>query len=129
MKSDLIVYDDERGWYAKSLPYGSNVGAPPIKPENINAWKQSNVGKVNKYFESKFNELLKELNELRDEYEYTKLIYSAKYNFEPIVGESYYLYKNDNEYFLSLISPNEWKINVEFIGEFQLDTKNKWVKI
>ena len=30
------------------LPYGSNVGAPSIKVDNIESWKNSKVIKVNK---------------------------------------------------------------------------------
>lgn len=128
-KPDLVVWDENKGWYAKSLPYASNVGAPPIKPENINLWKISNVDKANKYFSTKFNELVEELNKLKEEYEWTELIYRAKYNFEPVIGNSYFLYKDNEVYFLSLISAKEWNSKYEYIGEFKFDSKNTWIKI
>jgi hypothetical protein len=60
-----------------------------------------------------------------EEYEWNELVYSAKFSFEPIIGESYHLYKNDDgSHFLSLISPNEWK--KEFIGTFRLTSNRKW---
>lgn len=113
---------------AKLLPYGSNIGAPSIKIENIDGWKQYNASKVNKVFQSKYEELKNEYLKFIEEYEWNSLIYSAQYNFEPVVGETYHLYKrNNDEYFLSMISPEDWKR--EFIGSFRLDTKNKWNKI
>ena len=113
---------------AKLLPYGSNIGAPSIKIENIDGWKQYNASKVNKVFQSKYEELKNEYLKFIEEYEWNSLIYSAQYNFEPVVGETYHLYKrNNDEYFLSIISPKDWKR--EFIGSFRLDTKNKWNKI
>lgn len=110
------------------LPYGSNIGAPSIKIENIDGWKQYNASKVNKVFQSKYEELKNEYLKFIEEYEWNSLIYSAQYNFEPVVGEVYHLYKRDtDEYFLSIISPEDWER--EFIGSFRLDTKNKWNKI
>jgi hypothetical protein len=113
---------------AKLLSYGSNIGAPSIKIENIDGWKQYNALKVNKVFQSKYEELKNEYLKFIEEYEWNSLIYSAQYNFEPVVGETYHLYKrNNDEYFLSIISPEDWER--EFIGSFRLDTKNKWNKI
>jgi len=36
------------------LPYASNVGAPAIRIENIQSWKETRVQNVNKQFEDKF---------------------------------------------------------------------------
>lgn len=109
------------------LPYGSNIGAPSIKIDNIDGWKKSNVFKVNKELNTRFEELKNEYLKLIEEYEWNQLVYSAHYNFEPIIGEIYYLYRNQNKIFLSLIKPEEW--NLECLGCFKLDSNNKWVKL
>lgn len=110
------------------LPYGSNIGAPSIKVDNIDGWKRSNAQKVNKELSAKFEELKIEYKKLLEDYELNQLIYSAHYNFEPLIGEIYYLYYNKNRnIFLSIIKPEEW--NLECIGGFKLDSKNKWIKI
>ena len=109
------------------LPYGSNIGAPSIKIDGIDGWKKSNVFKVNKELNTRFDELKNEYQKLVEEYEWNQLVYSAHYNFEPIIGETYYLYRNNNKIFLSLIKPNEW--GLEFLGGFKLDSNNKWNKI
>lgn len=110
------------------LPYGSNLSAPSIKIENIDGWKSSKAYKVNKQFQTKYEELKEEYQKLLDEFKWNEVIYSAKYNFEPIIGQTYHLYYNKNmEMFLSLINPNEW--NLEHIGSFKMDSDNKWIKL
>jgi len=110
------------------LPYGSNVGAPAIKVENINSWKSTNVHKVNKIYQDKFKELQDEYNEMMEEFFWNDLIYSSEFNFEPVVGETYHLYKkNDGKFFLSLIEPSQWKL--KFVGSFKFNNENNWIKI
>lgn len=110
------------------LPYGSNVGAPAIKVENINSWKSTNVHKVNKIYQDKFKELQDEYNEMMEEFFWNDLIYSSEFNFKPVVGETYHLYKkNDGKFFLSLIEPSQWKL--KFVGSFKFNNENKWIKI
>lgn len=109
------------------LPYGSNIGAPSIKIDNVDGWKKSNVFKVNKELNTRFEELKNQYQKLIEEYEWNQLVYSAHYNFEPIIGEVYYLYSNQTKIFLSIIKPEEW--NLECLGSFKLDSNNKWVKI
>jgi hypothetical protein len=110
------------------LSYGSNIGAPAIQIENVDAWKQSNALKVNKQFQKKFEELKENYQKLIEEFKLNDLVYSAKYNFEPVIGEVYHLYYNKSGgIFLSLITPSEW--NYEFIGSFKLDSNYKWNKI
>ncbi len=126
---DNIAWDDqEERWVANILPYASNIGAPVIKPENIDSWRKRGVTKVNHHLETKFLELKDKYSKLVEEFKWNDLVYNAKFNFEPIIGETYYLYTGSNEEnFLSLISPNEW--DKECLGSFYLDTEQKWVKI
>ena len=39
------------------LPYGSNVGAPAIKPTNISSWKEEKLISTNHYFKTRFDEI------------------------------------------------------------------------
>jgi hypothetical protein len=128
-KPDIVVWDENRGYYAKELTYGSNLSAPSIKLENVNGWRRREVSIVNRQFESKYNELIEQYKKLLDEYETNQLIYEkVQYNFIPIIGELYFLYKrSDGSLFLSLIEPTQFKH--EFMGTFKLDTNNKWNKI
>ncbi len=127
-KPDIVVWDEERGWYASKLSYGSNVGAPAIRPDDVDGWKLTNVKRANDYFKTRFDDLKKEYEKLIDEYRWSELVYTAKYNFEPVIGKSYYLYNDDSGAFLSLISPDEWNTKSEFIGTFRMDAQHKWEK-
>lgn len=110
------------------LPYGSNVGAPAIKVEDINSWKINKVHKLNKNYEDKFKELQEEYNVMMEEFFWNDLIYSSQFSFEPVVGETYHLYKNkDDKFFLSLIEPNNWKRKC--LGSFKFNNENKFIKI
>ena len=109
------------------LPYGSNVGAPAIKVDDISNWKVTRVNKVNKNFEDKFKELQDEYNDMMEEFFWNELIYSSDFNFEPVVGEVYHLYQKNYKFFLSLIAPHEW--DMKFIGSFKLNSENIWIKI
>lgn len=110
------------------LPYGSNVGAPAIRIENIQGWKNTRVEKVNKHFEDRFVELKKEYDKLVEEYKWNDLVYNARFTFEPVIGNVYHLYYSENRnVFLSLVEPHEWK--KEYIGSFKYNHDNKWVKI
>ena len=110
------------------LPYGSNVGAPAIKPNDVGVWRSEKITKTNQYFEAKFNDIKEDYQKLIENYEWNKLVYSSDFKFEPEKGKIYFLYqKEDETLFLSLIEPYMWdKI---FIGAFKLDSDNKWIKL
>ena len=126
-KPDNVVYSDEIGYYSKLLPYATNVGAPVIRVDDVASWKGRGINSVNKELENKFTELKMQYQSLMEEYEWNQLVYNAKFSFEPIIGEVYHLYRDQNGAdFLSLIPPNEW--NKEHIGSFRLNSDKKWVK-
>jgi hypothetical protein len=127
-KPDLVVWDEERGYYSKELTYGSNVGAPAIKMEDVGGWKQIQANVANKQFKAKYEELKEEFRKLIDEVNWNEIVYSSKYSFLPVMNEVYHLYINKDETtFLSLISPTEW--NQKYIGSFKLDSTQKWIKV
>jgi len=125
-RPDNVVYSDEEGFNASILPYATNVGAPAIRMDDVVSWKSRGISNVNKEFESKFNELKKQYQNLMEEYEWNELVYNSKFSFEPVVGEIYHLYRDATGVnFLSLIGPHEW--NKEHIGTFKLNSDKKWI--
>ncbi len=125
---DLVVWDKEKGYYARELTYGSNLGAPAIDLGEVSTWKQNKVKEVNDQLKAKYEELKAEAEKLINEYNWNELIYSkAQYNFQPTVGKVYHLYiREDESMFLSLIEPNNWK--QKYIASFKLDSNSKWIK-
>ena len=127
-KPDNVVYSDDKGYYAQVLPYASNVGAPVIRVNDVASWKVNGINRVNKDLASKFQDLKEEYNKLMKEFQWNELVYNARFSFEPVVGEVYHLYRNNQgKEFLSIISPNEWK--QEYIGTTMLNSDRKWVLI
>jgi hypothetical protein len=125
-RPDNIVYSEEQGYNASLLPYATSVGAPAIKIDDLVSWKSRGISTVNKEFESKFNELKIQYQNLMIEFEWNELVYAARFSFEPVIGEIYHLYRGDDGInFLSLISPQEW--NKEHIGTFKLNSDKKWI--
>ncbi len=125
-KPDQVVYNEEEEHYDAALkPYATSVGAPVITTQDTIAWKNTNIHKVNKQVKAKYDEFKAEYDALMKQFEYNNLVYNARFNFEPIVGEEYHLYKNKKEEsFLSIISPSE--CNFEHLGSFRLNTDKMW---
>lgn len=127
-KPDNIVYVDEIGYNANVLPYGTSVGAPVIRVDDIVSWKSRGITNVNKEFANKFDELKLQYENLIQEFEWNELVYSSKFSFEPVVGEIYHLYRDAaGVLFLSLIAPNEWR--KEHVGTFKLNSDKKWIHL
>ncbi|OIQ23155.1 DUF2452 domain-containing protein [Lacinutrix sp. MedPE-SW] len=127
-KPDNIVFNEETQQYDASLkPYATNVGAPAITATENITWKNKNILKANKQIEAKYLELQAEYKKMMQELEYNNLVYNAKFNFEPIIGNTYHLYRDKKKQpFLSIIPPNE--CNFDFIGSFYLNSELIWKK-
>lgn len=128
-KPDQVVFDEKNEKYDASLkPYATNLGAPAIQTGDTTAWKNTNIDKVNKHMRAKYVELKAEFDALMSSFEYNQLVYAANFSFEPIVGETYHLYKKkSDETFLSLIAPTECRF--EHLGSFRLSADKLWEKI
>ena len=127
-KPDIVVWDIKKGYYAKNLPYPTDLGAPVIQVDDVKGWRQREVVNVNHVFESKLNEIKEEYEKLLIEYDLNQFIYTkVNYSFVPVIGQFYHIYKRDDQsYFLSLIEPNMWK--KEYVFTVLLNSSNKWVK-
>ena len=127
-KSDNIVWDETQEKYiAKLLPYASQVNSPLIEVPNVDAFKKKGVDKVSKQFNAELVDLKKKITQFVKEASDTQKVYSAKFKFEPLVGEVYFLYFGKKENYLSLIPPENWK--KEFIGAFRLNSEYKWEQV
>lgn len=128
-KPDHIVFDEESQTYnGKLLPYSSSVSAPKITPPDVTSWKNTNIVSANNQFKAKYESIQEEYKRMMQEFEYNNLVYNAKFNFEPIVGKVYHLYRSkDQSTFLSLILPHE--CNFEHLGTFKLGPDKTWEKL
>lgn len=125
-KPDQIVYDEVNENYDAYLKqYPTSVGSQPFEIVLVD---KTDTIKAEKYFNSRIVEIKEEYVRLMKEYENTKLVYESEYSFQPIVGETYYVYRSKNKKnFLSIIRPSEWK--KECLGGFKLLNNGTWEKI
>ncbi|WP_062053382.1 DUF2452 domain-containing protein [Aquimarina longa] len=128
-KPDHIVFNSETLKYDAALkPYATSLGAPVISTTDTTAWKNRSVNTINHKIQTKYLELKAEYEKMIEEFEYNKLVLSAKITFEPIIGEVYHLYKRDtNENFLSIIAPDQCSFNS--LGSFYLNADQTWKKV
>ena len=82
------------------------------------------VDKVSKLFQAELFDLQSKIKTFVTTVSDTELIYNSEIKFEPIVGETYYLYEGENKNFLSLIEPSQW--NKKYLGAFRLNGDYKW---
>lgn len=127
-KPDQVVFNEDTKKYDAALkPYATNVGAPAIRVTNNSAWKDRNVHKANQKIQAKYLELKAEYDKMMEELKYNNMIYGARFNFEPTVGETYHLYRDKNQKpFLSIIAPDH--CNFDFLGSFLLNSEQIWKK-
>lgn len=127
-KPDQVVYNSDTKRYDAALkPYATDVAAPVITTTDSLAWKNRNIDKVNKHIQAKYNELKSSYEAMMTQFEYNNLIYGAHFNFEPVVGQVYHLYRRaDHTTFLSIIAPEE--CNFKHVGSFYLDADGLWHK-
>lgn len=109
--------------------YPTELGAPKFEPTDVSLFNQEKLSNLKNHFTSKFNDLTNQWKQLLEEVQINEMIYSSKYNFQPTVGKIYHLYQNNNEKFLSLISPSEWGTKFEFLGSFQFNFDGRWIKV
>jgi hypothetical protein len=109
------------------LPYAISNNSPVIKIPNVDSFKKKGVDKVSKQFQAELTDLQEKIKNFVNLASDTQMVYSAKFKFEPIVGEIYHLYKGVKEPFLSLIEPNSW--DKKHLGSFRLNGEYKWERL
>lgn len=127
-KPDQVVWDEAQEEYiARLLPYAAQASGPVIQIPNVDAFKQKGVEKVSKQLQSELEELQSKIKAFVKSASDTQKVYTAKFKFEPIVGETYFLYEGEDEDYLSLIAPDQWQ--KKFIGAFRLSSEYKWEQV
>ena len=86
-KPDNVAWDEKLQKYnASLLPYATSVSGPVIKLDDVGAFKERGVNRVQKTFSAKYKELVDEYNHLISEVELNEMIYNSNYSFEPVIG-------------------------------------------
>ncbi len=127
-KPELVVWDEENGYDARLKLYPTNIGAPKFELPNVSLVKTGATKKMLDVFEREKQEIVDKIQNLYDEFNQSVMVWESKITFEPVIGQTYYLYEFKSGKTLSILAPKEWNKEKEFIGAFTLTSENKWVK-
>ena len=107
------------------IPYPVSTLSPPIVPNDLTNFKTTGISRVEKELRLKLENIKTEYIETINHYNWNKLVYSSEYAFEPVIGNTYYLYRRSNGTFiLSMISPDEWYL--EYIATVRLSVEKQF---
>jgi hypothetical protein len=119
------------------LEYAHTVGGFSIVPTNQGQIKghartvmiEQTEEQLNLIYEQ-MKTLAKQVQDIKKRVHISDLIYHAEIAFTPVVGKNYFLYQKENqERFLSLLSPEDWKDKMNdksFIAEVRLNADHTW---
>jgi hypothetical protein len=127
-KPDLVVWNEQDGYDARLKPYPTNIGSQGFDLPNVPQFREQSSKKMMDVFNREKEEIKERIKKLYDEYNTSITVWESKISFEPIIGKSYYLYNFNGQNTLSLIGPTEWNRGEDFVGEFLLNSENKWIK-
>ena len=126
-KPDLVVWDKIDGYDAKLKSYPTSAGSQGFDLPNVPLFRSESSKKMMNVFNRERQEIIERIEKMYDEYNTSIMVWESKISFEPIVGNSYFLYNFAGELTLSLIAPNEWSRGNDFVGEYILNSDNKWI--
>jgi len=127
-KPDLVVWSEKNGYDAKFMTYPTSAGGQGFDLPNVPLFRSQASKKMMDVFNREHQEIRERIEKMYDEYNTSIMVWESKISFEPIVGKSYFLYNFSGELRLSLIAPNEWGRGKDCVGEFLLNSDNKWIK-
>ena len=127
-KPDLVVWSEKNGYDAKFMTYPTSAAGQGFDLPNVPLFRSQASKKMMDVFNREHQEIRERIEKMYDEYNTSIMVWESKISFEPIVGKSYFLYNFSGELRLSLIAPNEWGRGKDYIGEFLLNSDNKWIK-
>jgi hypothetical protein len=106
------------------ISFPHNVSGAVIKPEDkgrikgraMMAMKEQTERQLQQLYEQ-MQTLVKQANDIKNRVHVSEKIYLSQMNFEPIIGQTYFLYeKGKGENIISMISPEEWGKSMPYQG-------------
>jgi len=122
------------------LPYSSSVAGVAIRPTKEGVIKHKALSAMEDQTNMQLDQirqqielLARQAQEIRKRKELSMMIYEAKLNFKPQIGQVYHLYeKKDSTHILSLVAPQEWGDSgpfKQFVSSVKLLADHTWVEV
>jgi len=106
------------------LPYPVSTLSPKIVPNDLSTFKSRGISQVERDLQQKLIEIREQYIATVEHFNWNKLVYEAEINFEPIVGETYHLYRIRGKETLSMIAPDQWPH--PHLATFRLNLDRQW---
>lgn len=122
------------------MPYAASVSGAVIKPTEEGVIRHKALTAMEEQTNMQLEQIRKQIEllalqaqEIQMRKELSMIIYNAKLSFTPVIGNLYYLYeKNDDSYFVSMVSPKEWGGGGPFrrlVAQVKLLADHTWVEV
>ena len=122
------------------LPYSSSVSGAVIKPTEEGMIRHKALTAMEEQTNMQLSQIRQQIEllalqaqEIQRRKDLSVLIYSAKLNFTPVIGQVYYLYEKKNgDHFLSLVRPKEWGAHGPFkkaVATVKLLADHTWMEV
>lgn len=119
------------------LPYSASVSGAVIKPTEEGVIRHKALTAMEEQTNMQLEQIRKQIEllalqaqEIQKRKELSMMIYNAKLNFQPVIGQIYHLYeKKDDNLMISMVSPKEWGASGPFkrhIAKVQLLADHTW---
>jgi hypothetical protein len=141
--TDGVAFTNEELFHKQLmvLPYSSSASGVAIRPTEEGVIKHKALSAMEDQTNMQLNQikeqvelLMMQANQIKRRKEISMLIYDAKINFKPQIGQVYHLYqRHDDSNFLSLVSPKDWGgasgPYKSFVSSVKLLADHTWVEV
>ena len=123
------------------LPYSSSVSGAVIKPNEAGVIRHQALSAMEEQTNMQLTQIRQQIEllaiqarEIQKRKELSMIIYDAKLNFAPVIGQRYFLYEEENgKHLVSMVGPKDWGKRgmpyKSFVAEVKLLADHTWVEM
>ena len=122
------------------LPYSASVSCAVIKHTEEGVIRHKALTAMEEQTNMQLEQIRKQIEllaiqaqEIQKRKELSMIIYGAQLNFQPVIGQIYYLYeRKDGSHLLSMVSPKEWGRSAPFkkaVASVKLLADHTWTEV
>ena len=122
------------------LPYSASVSGALIKPNEEGMIRHHALTAMEEQTNMQLTQIRQQIEllaiqakEIQQRKELSMIIYDAKLSFNPVIGQTYYLYeKEDGTHLVSMVGPKEWGVKIpfkSFIAAAKLLADHTWKEV
>ena len=104
------------------LPFAASVSGALVRPNEEGVIRHKALSAMEEQTNMQLTQIRQQIEllaiqakEIHKRKELSMLIYDARLSFDPVIGQTYYLYqKEDGSHLVSMVSPKEWGAKIPF---------------